>query len=60
MTAQMLSKFERARVIGARAVQLSAGAPPLIEVSGQSSPVEVAMKELESGIIPLIVLRQVV
>ncbi len=52
-----LNKFERARIIGARAIQLAFGAPPLIEVKGENSSIEVAMKELEAGIIPLVVLR---
>jgi len=57
MTSSTLSKFERARIIGARALQLANGAPPLIEVSGERSPIDVAMRELENGIIPLVVLR---
>jgi DNA-directed RNA polymerase subunit K/omega len=52
-----LNKFERARIIGARAIQLAFGAPPLIEVGTENSSIEVAMKELEAGIIPLVVLR---
>lgn len=57
MASSILSKFERARIIGARALQLANGAPPLIEVSGERSPIDVAMRELENGIIPLVVLR---
>jgi len=53
-----LSKFELARIIGARALQLSYGAPPLVEVAPAQSCVEVARRELEVGIIPLVVLRQ--
>jgi DNA-directed RNA polymerase subunit K/omega len=52
-----LNKFERARIIGARALQLANGAPPLIEVSGQINPIAIAQKELETGIIPLAVVR---
>jgi len=52
-----LNKFERARIIGARALQLANGAPPLIEVSGQVNPIDIARKELETGIIPLAVVR---
>lgn len=52
-----LSKYELARIIGARALQLSRGAPPLIEVKPDESVIDVAKKELEAGIIPLVVLR---
>jgi len=52
-----LSKYENARIIGARAMQLANGAPPLIEVAPSASAIEVASAELEAGIIPLVVLR---
>ena len=51
-----LNKYERARIIGARALQLAAGAPPLIEVKSIDA-VSIALAELESGVIPLAVLR---
>lgn len=53
-----LSKYELARIIGARSLQLSFGAPPLLEVHAGESSVDVARRELETGIIPLVVLRQ--
>ena len=52
-----LSKFELARIIGARSLQLSYGAPPLLEVKPGSSSIDVANAELEAGIIPLVVMR---
>ncbi len=52
-----LSKFELARIIGARALQLSYGAPPLLEVKTGELSTDVAKRELEAGIIPLVVLR---
>lgn len=52
-----LSKFELARIIGARALQLSYGAPPLLEVASGQSSIEVAKAELDAGIIPLVVMR---
>jgi DNA-directed RNA polymerase subunit K len=52
------TRFERARIIGARALQLSMGAPPLIEVAAQvRNPVQVAMAEFENDAIPLTVKR---
>ena len=52
-----LNKFELARLIGARALQLSYGAPPLLEVKPGESAVQVAGHEFEAGIIPLVVMR---
>ncbi|MCX8174705.1 MAG: DNA-directed RNA polymerase subunit K [Candidatus Micrarchaeota archaeon] len=52
------SKYELARLIGARALQLSYGAPPLVEVKPGSTAIDVAKAELEMGVIPLVVLRQ--
>jgi len=51
------SKYERARLIGARALQLAFGAPPLMEVDGSMNPMSIAIREMESGIIPLVVMR---
>ncbi len=53
----ILNKFELARIIGARALQLSYGAPPLLEVQPGQSAIDVAKGELDSGVIPLVVLR---
>jgi len=52
-----LNKFELARILGARSLQLSYGAPPLIEVKPGESSIDVARHELETGVIPLVVLR---
>lgn len=52
-----LNKFELARIIGARALQLSYGAPPLLEVKPGESAIKVSSRELEAGIIPLVVMR---
>ena len=55
---QGLNRFEVARIIGARALQLSMGAPPLIEVGkGVLEPLELAKKEFERDLIPLQVVR---
>ncbi|MCX8197301.1 MAG: DNA-directed RNA polymerase subunit K [Candidatus Micrarchaeota archaeon] len=56
--ATQLSRFELARIIGARATQLSYGAPPLVEVKPGQTSIEVAKAELEAGVIPLVVIRQ--
>jgi DNA-directed RNA polymerase subunit K len=42
-----LTRFEKARLIGARALQLSLGATPLVEVSGSIDPIDIAILELK-------------
>ncbi len=53
-----LTRYERARIIGARALQISLGAPVLIDVD-KGEPIELAMAELEQGVIPITVKRAV-
>lgn len=53
-----LTRFEKARIVGARALQISMGAPILIEVSeGFSSLINIALNELEAGILPMTIRR---
>ncbi|MCM8830718.1 MAG: DNA-directed RNA polymerase subunit K [Candidatus Omnitrophica bacterium] len=54
----MLNKYERARVIGARALQLFSGAPPLINVSPEKTPLQIAMEEFRLGVLPIVVIRE--
>jgi len=52
------TRFERARIIGARALQISMGAPILLEVpSGVVDPIEIADIEFAKGVIPITVKR---
>ena len=52
------TRFEKARIVGSRALQLSMGAPPLIEIAVEvRNPVRVAMLEYEANAIPLTVKR---
>lgn len=53
-----LMKYEKARIIGARALQLSQGAPPLIKITKMLSFIQVAETELDEDVIPLAVLRE--
>lgn len=54
-----LTRYEKARIIGARALQLSLGAPPLIPVKemGLKDSVEIAAVELRNKLLPMIVRR---
>ncbi len=52
------TRFERARILGARALQVSLGAPILIEVASTLvDPVQIAELEFAAGRIPITVRR---
>lgn len=57
------TKYETARMIGSRALQISMGAPFLIKLSEKEleqigfNPIEIAKKELEAGVIPIAIRR---
>lgn len=52
------TRFEKARIVGARALQLSMGSPPLIETPEElRDPVKIALLEYEADAIPLTVQR---
>ena len=53
-----LTRFETARIMGSRALQLSLGAPPFIEFSKNiSTSLEIAMEELHQKVIPIVIRR---
>lgn len=54
------TRFERARIIGARALQIAMGAPILIKAPlDLVDPVDLAGLEFEKGVIPITVRREV-
>lgn len=54
------TRFEKARIIGARALQIMLGAPVLIDVPKYMvDPLEIAEKEFAEGVIPITVRRLV-
>lgn len=53
------TRYERARIIGARALQISMGAPLLIR-SDKIDPLEIAVEEFDQGAIPITVKRKAV
>jgi DNA-directed RNA polymerase subunit K len=53
------TRFEKARIIGARALQLSMGAPCLLaDLKETIDPVDIAMREFEEDAIPITVKRK--
>ncbi|VEL39620.1 unnamed protein product [Protopolystoma xenopodis] len=57
ITTPYLTKYERARVLGARALQLSMSAPVMVELDGETDPLKIAEKELRANKIPIIIRR---
>lgn len=52
-----LTKYEKVRIIGTRAEQLEAGAPPTIDIGNMTSAIDIAEKELKERKIPMMVVR---
>jgi len=53
-----LTRFEKARIMGARALQLSLGAPPFIPIPKTARiSLDIAMEELEQRVIPITIRR---
>ncbi|KRX28233.1 DNA-directed RNA polymerases I, II, and III subunit RPABC2 [Trichinella nelsoni] len=57
ITTPYMTKYERARVLGTRALQISMGAPVLVELEDERDALEIARKELKARRIPLVVRR---
>ncbi|MFA5931194.1 MAG: DNA-directed RNA polymerase subunit K [archaeon] len=53
-----LTRFELTRVLSARSLQLSLGAPPLVKRTSELSMLQVAEKEFDQKVLPLSVLRK--
>lgn len=63
MTEEKFSKYESARILGARALQIAMNAPLLIKISDEDlekikfDALKIAEIELESGILPISIKR---
>ncbi|KAL8126376.1 DNA-directed RNA polymerases II, IV and V subunit 6A-like [Apium graveolens] len=56
-TSKYMTKYERARILGTRALQISMNAPVMVELEGETDPLEIAMKELRQRKIPFTIRR---
>ena len=56
-TTPFLTKYEKARIIGARALQISKNAPILVNPEKETDPILIAEKELREHKIPFIIRR---
>ena len=63
METEKFTKFEKARILGARALQISMGAPFLVKLKEEDleaigyNPIEIAKREFAEGVIPITVKR---
>ena len=57
VTTRYMTKYERARVLGTRALQISMNAPVMVDIAGETDPLKIAMKELRERKIPMIIRR---
>lgn len=49
------TRFEKARVLGARSLQISMGAPVFVDAEPTEDPMVIAEREMEEGKIPITV-----
>ncbi|TLD31440.1 hypothetical protein PspLS_01992 [Pyricularia sp. CBS 133598] len=56
-TTPFMTKYEKARILGTRALQISMNAPVLVDLEGETDPLQIAIKELAEKKIPLIIRR---
>ena len=57
VTSKYMTKYERARILGTRALQISMNAPVMVEIEGETDPLKIAQKELRLRKIPIIIRR---
>jgi len=56
-TTKYLTKYEKARILGVRALQISMNAPVMVDIAGETDPLEIARKELREKKIPIKIRR---
>lgn len=56
-TSPYMTKYERARIIGSRALQISLNAPVMVDTEGDTDPMSIAERELNAKLVPFIIRR---
>ncbi|ACV12680.1 RNA polymerase Rpb6 [Halorhabdus utahensis DSM 12940] len=56
MPNEQYNRYEKARILGARALQVAYGAPVLIDTD-QTQPILIAAEEYDAGVLPFTVNR---
>ncbi|KAI9207277.1 RNA polymerase, subunit omega/K/RPB6, partial [Polychytrium aggregatum] len=57
MTTPYMTKYEKARILGTRALQISMNAPVMVDLNGEMDPLAIAHRELREKKIPLMIRR---
>lgn len=57
MQVQPVTKYEKTRILGLRAMQLSSGSKPMTNIGNLRDPLKIAEKEYNEGTIPISVIR---
>lgn len=58
MEERKYTRYEKTRIISARALQISQGAQAMIPTPKETTPIEIARLEWEKGIIPIDIKRK--
>ncbi|KAG8467523.1 hypothetical protein KFE25_000839 [Diacronema lutheri] len=57
ITTPYMTKYERARILGTRALQISMNAPVMVDINQETDPLQIALKELQYRRIPITIRR---
>jgi DNA-directed RNA polymerase I, II, and III subunit RPABC2 len=57
VTSKYLSKYEKTRILGTRALQISLGSPPTVDIGNLTDAYDIALLELRQKKIPIIIRR---
>ena len=57
ITSKYLSKYEKTKVLGIRALQISTGSPPTIDIGNETDALKIAEMELLEKKIPIVIRR---
>ena len=57
ITSKFLTKYEKCRMLGTRALQISLGSPPTVDIGNITDSYDIALMELQQKKIPIIVRR---
>lgn len=57
-TVPILTKYEKAKIIGFRASQIDNGSTPLVVIKTNDTSINIAEREFESKLLPLIIARK--
>ena len=58
ITTPYMTKYEKAKLVGIRATQISEGADIMVDLHGETDPLMIAIKELKQRKCPLIIRRR--